>query len=72
MQQRIHLLTLGVSDLEKSMKFYRDGLRWQTKDIVGAEFENGAVSCLNLPGIECFAFRKGKTWHGFTYVHYQP
>ena len=48
MKQRINLLTLGVSDLEKSMKFYRDGLGWQTKGIVGTEFENGAVVMFEL------------------------
>ena len=48
MKQRINLLTLGVSDLKKSMKFYQDGFGWQTKGIVGTEYENGAVVCLNL------------------------
>jgi catechol 2,3-dioxygenase-like lactoylglutathione lyase family enzyme len=34
---------LGVSDLEKSLTFYRDGLGLPTKGIVGTEFEDGTV-----------------------------
>ena len=29
MRQKISLITLGVSDFERSLKFYRDGLGWQ-------------------------------------------
>lgn len=47
MKQRINVLTLGVNDLEKSMKFYQD-LGWQTKGIVGTEFENGAAVFFDL------------------------
>ncbi|MGH7508380.1 MAG: VOC family protein [bacterium] len=43
MNPRIKVLTLGVSDLEKSLVFYRDGLGLPTKGIVGTEFEDGAV-----------------------------
>jgi catechol 2,3-dioxygenase-like lactoylglutathione lyase family enzyme len=48
MKPRITLLTLGVSDLERSLQFYRDGLGLETKGIVGTEFENGAVVFFNL------------------------
>lgn len=48
MKQRINILTLGVNDLEKSMKFYQDGFGWQTQGIVGTEFEHGAVVFFNL------------------------
>ena len=48
MKQRINILTLGVNDIEKSMKFYQDGFGWQTQGIVGNEFENGAVVFFNL------------------------
>ena len=41
-------MTLGVNDLEKSLKFYRDGLGWKTQGIVGTEFENGEVVLFNL------------------------
>ena len=48
MNPHITLLTLGVSDLERSVAFYRDGLGFSTKGIIGTEFENGAVAFFNL------------------------
>ena len=48
MKPRITLVTLGVDDLEKSMRFYRDGLGFATDGIVGEEFENGAVVFFDL------------------------
>ena len=50
MKPRLSLLTLGVADLERALAFYRDGLGWQTKGIIGNEFENGAVAFFNLEG----------------------
>lgn len=46
MKPRISVLTLGVSDLEKAVKFYRDGLGLRTQGIIGKEFEYGAVAFL--------------------------
>jgi catechol 2,3-dioxygenase-like lactoylglutathione lyase family enzyme len=40
---RVNVITLGVSDLDRSLSFYRDGLGLPTKGIVGTEFEDGAV-----------------------------
>src|SRR5215208_4376016 len=48
MRPRITLLTLGVDDLEKSLKFYRDGLGLPTQGIIGKEFEHGAVAFFDL------------------------
>jgi catechol 2,3-dioxygenase-like lactoylglutathione lyase family enzyme len=48
MKPRITLITLGVDDLERSLKFYRDGLGLPTKGIVGREFEYGAVAFFEL------------------------
>lgn len=48
MKPRISVLTLGVSDLEKSVEFYRDGLGLTTKGIIGTEFENGAVAFFDM------------------------
>ena len=48
MKPRITLITLGVDDLERAVSFYRDGLGFATKGIVGAEIENGAVAFFNL------------------------
>jgi catechol 2,3-dioxygenase-like lactoylglutathione lyase family enzyme len=48
MKANITLLTLGVDDLERSVAFYRDGLGFGTKGIVGADLENGAVAFFTL------------------------
>jgi catechol 2,3-dioxygenase-like lactoylglutathione lyase family enzyme len=48
MKPRIKVLTLGVSDLEASLAFYRDGLGLPTKGIVGEELEDGAIVFFNL------------------------
>jgi uncharacterized protein len=33
MQQKLHLITLGVNDFERSLKFYRDGLDWKPSSV---------------------------------------
>jgi uncharacterized protein len=48
MKPRITVITLGVDDLERTLVFYRDGLGFKTKGIVGSEFEQGAVVFFNL------------------------
>jgi uncharacterized protein len=48
MKTRIKVLTLGVSDLERSLAFYRDGMGLPTKGIIGQEFEDGAVVFFNM------------------------
>ena len=50
MKPRINLITLGVDDLERALAFYRDGLGWPSKGIVGTEFEHGAVAFFELSG----------------------
>lgn len=50
MQARISLITLGVEDLQASLRFYRDGLGLATQGIVGTEFEDGAVVFFDLQG----------------------
>lgn len=50
MKPRITVLTLGVDDLERALKFYRDGLGFPTEGIVGTEFEHGAVAFFDLEG----------------------
>ena len=48
MKPRITVITLGVDDLERAVRFYRDGLGWATEGIVGQEFEYGAVVFFDL------------------------
>lgn len=50
MKAAITVLTLTVADLERSVAFYRDGLGFQTRGIIGTEFENGAVAFFQLAG----------------------
>jgi catechol 2,3-dioxygenase-like lactoylglutathione lyase family enzyme len=49
MKPRITVITLGVDNLEKSLRFYRDGLGFKTEGIIGTEFEYGAVVFIDLP-----------------------
>jgi uncharacterized protein len=48
MKPRITVITLGVDDLERSLRFYRDGLGLPTQGIIGQEFEFGAVAFFDL------------------------
>ncbi|HMN78906.1 MAG TPA: VOC family protein [Burkholderiaceae bacterium] len=48
MKPRITVITLGVDDLDASLRFYRDGLGLPTEGIVGKEFEHGAVVFIEL------------------------
>src|SRR5687768_12927037 len=50
MKPRISVLTIGVADLDRSVAFYRDGLKLPTEGIVGREFEHGAVAFFDLAG----------------------
>ncbi|MFL6029249.1 MAG: VOC family protein [Gaiellaceae bacterium] len=55
MQQRIHVLTLGVADLERSLAFYR-ALGLESPGVLGTEFERsvespgGAAAMFELAG----------------------
>ena len=48
MKPRITVITLGVDDLERALRFYRDGLGFKTEGIIGAEFEFGAVVFIDM------------------------
>jgi uncharacterized protein len=48
MKPRITILTVGVDDLERSVRFYRDGLGLPTQGVVGTQFEHGAVAFFDL------------------------
>jgi uncharacterized protein len=48
MRARITLITLGVDDLDRAVRFYRDGLGLETPGVVGTEFEHGAVAFFDL------------------------
>lgn len=48
MKPRVTVITLGVHDLERALRFYRDGMGLRTEGIVGQEFVHGAVAFLDL------------------------
>ena len=48
MKPRITVITLGVEDLEVSLRFYRDGLGFPTQGIIGQKFEHGAVVFIEM------------------------
>ena len=48
MKTRISFVTLAVDDLERALRFYRDGLGLPSEGIVGREFEHGAVAFFDL------------------------
>ena len=49
MRPRIHVLTLGVADLERSLAFYR-ALGFESEGVIGTEFPGGAVALFELDG----------------------
>ncbi len=56
MQPRIHVITLAVSDLDRTLKFYRDGLGLESPGVIGTEFAGdettpaGAAAMFQLHG----------------------
>lgn len=50
MTPNLTVITLGVDNLERAVAFYRDGLGWPTKGIIGTEFAHGAVAFFPLQG----------------------
>jgi hypothetical protein len=48
MRRRVSVITIGVDDLERSVRFYRDGLGIATEGIVGENLEHGAVAFFDL------------------------
>jgi catechol 2,3-dioxygenase-like lactoylglutathione lyase family enzyme len=46
---RIHVLTLGVRDLQRSLAFYR-ALGFQSEGIIGTEFPGGSAALFHLEG----------------------
>jgi catechol 2,3-dioxygenase-like lactoylglutathione lyase family enzyme len=50
MKPRVTLITLGVDDLDRAVKFYAEGMGLKTEGIVGREFAFGAVAFFELQG----------------------
>lgn len=64
MKPRLSVITIGVDDLEKSLRFYRDGMGLKTDGIVGAEFEHGEVVFIDLgPSLRLALFPRKSIAH---------
>jgi catechol 2,3-dioxygenase-like lactoylglutathione lyase family enzyme len=56
MEPRIHVITLAVSDLDRALEFYRDGLGLESPGVIGTEFTGddtnpaGAAAMFRLHG----------------------
>jgi uncharacterized protein len=56
MQSRIHVITLAVSDLDRALAFYREGLGLESPGVIGTEFPGdeespaGAAAMFQLRG----------------------
>ena len=48
MKPRITVITVGVDDLERALRFYQVGLGLKTDGIIGKEFVQGAVAFFDL------------------------
>jgi uncharacterized protein len=64
MKPRITVVTIGVDDLEASLRFYRDGLGFPTEGVIGKEFEYGAVVFIQLqPGLRLALWPRSSIAH---------
>lgn len=63
MQPKLTVLTLGVDDLEKAVRFYRDGLGLATPGIIGQEHEHGAVAFFDMGGVKLALWPRASLAH---------
>jgi catechol 2,3-dioxygenase-like lactoylglutathione lyase family enzyme len=62
----LSVITLGVDNLETSLRFYRNGLGSCTDGIVGQEFEHGALVFFDLqPGLRLALWPRKSIAHDF-------
>ncbi len=64
MKARVTVLTLEVDNLERALRFYREGLGLRSEGMVGTETEHGAVVFFPLQGSLTFALypRREVAW----------
>jgi catechol 2,3-dioxygenase-like lactoylglutathione lyase family enzyme len=73
MKPRVSVITIGVDDLERSLRFYRDGLGLKTEGIIGTEFEYGAVAFFDLEaGLKLALYPRSSLAHDSTLPLGQP
>jgi uncharacterized protein len=75
MKAKISIITLGVKDLQASLKFYRDGLGFalagENKDIAILKMEGALLSLYPRESLakDATVPPKGSGFHGFTLTH---
>jgi catechol 2,3-dioxygenase-like lactoylglutathione lyase family enzyme len=64
MKPYLSLITLAVADLDRALRFYRDGLGLPTEGIVGQDVDHGAVVFIDLqPGLKLALFPRDNLCH---------
>lgn len=64
MKPRVTMITLAVNDLERAVRFYRDGLGFPSPGIIGTEFAHGAVAFFDLqPGLKLAVWPRASLSH---------
>lgn len=64
MKPRITVITIGVDNLERSLRFYRDGLGFKAEGIIGEEYEYGAVAFIDMqPGLRLALWPRASIAH---------
>ncbi len=70
MRPRIHVITLAVSDLERALPLYRDGLGLESPGVIGTEFAGdqatpaGARPCSRLTAGSSCPCTRAASWPG--------
>ena len=68
MESRIHVITLAVSDLDRALAFYRDGLGLDSAGVIGTEFvgSDGArretSRCSTSTGTSFLLCTRARSW----------
>lgn len=63
MQPKLTVVTLGVDDLEKAVRFYHEGLGLFTPGIIGQEYEHGAVAFFDMGGVKLALWPRASLAH---------
>ncbi len=75
MEQTLSVITLGVADIDRSCRFYEDGLGWQPRSKKGGlvYYQIGAIALALFPRVELAAYMgvegEGAGYSGIALAH---